>query len=228
MTIRLVLVDDQELVRVGLRMVLESRPGLEIVGEADDGDTAVQLLDSVDAEVVLMDIRMPRMDGVEATRRICGSGGPRVLILTTFDLDEYAYDALQAGASGFILKEAPIDDLFSAIMHVHSGDAVVAPSTTRRLLGHFTASRPVTRTQISEMKGRINTLSEREVEVLRAISRGMSNAEIAQGLYIAETTVKTHVRRILTKLDLRDRVQAVILAYEAGVVTPDDTSAGQG
>ena len=224
MTIRVVLVDDQELVRAGLRMVLESRSGIEIVGEADDGDVAVHLLESLGADVVLMDIRMPRMNGVEATRKICEAGGPRVLVLTTFDVDEYAYDALQAGASGFILKESPIDDLVSAIMHVHSGDAVVAPSTTRRLLGHFTSSRPASRPQISEMKGRVSTLSGREIEVLRAVSRGMSNVEIAQDLFIAENTVKTHVRRILTKLDVRDRVQAVVLAYEVGIVRPEDAA----
>ncbi|MFI7617518.1 response regulator [Nonomuraea terrae] len=211
MTIRIVLVDDQELIRMGLRMVLESRPEIEVVGEADDGDTALELLRTVEADVVLMDVRMPRMSGVRATRTIRASDGPRVLILTTFDLDEYAYDALRAGASGFLLKDAPLNDLVSAITHVHLGDAVVAPSTTRRLLDHFTgAPEPDPR--------RFEELTPRELEVLRLVARGLSNAEIAEDLSVSEGTVKTHVGRILTKLHLRDRVQAVVLAYESGLV----------
>ncbi|WP_019158391.1 response regulator [Brevibacterium senegalense] len=214
MTIRLVLVDDQEMVRAGLRLVLESRPGIEIVGEADDGDTAVDLVQQIDADVVLMDVRMPRMNGVEATRRICAAGGPRVLILTTFDLDEYAYDALQAGASGFLLKETPTDGIAEAIGHVHHGDAVVAPSTTRRLLDHFTASKPARPARSFAMNARLDELTSREHEILRLLAQGLSNAEIAESLVIAENTVKTHVSRILMKLDLRDRVQAVVLAYQ--------------
>ncbi len=223
MTIRVVLVDDQEMIRVGFRMILESRPEIEVVGEADDGDTALELLETVQADVVLMDVRMPRMSGVEATRRICAGDGPRVLILTTFDLDEYAYDALQAGASGFLLKDTPLDDLVSAITHVHLGDAVVAPSTTRRLLDHFTSARPVTRDQrLIPDEHRLAELTPREHEVLRLVARGLSNAEIAEELIVSEGTVKTHVGRILTKLDLRDRVQAVVFAYETGLVEAGD------
>ncbi|PRX99712.1 response regulator [Allonocardiopsis opalescens] len=220
MTIRTVLVDDQELIRTGLRMVLESRPQIEVVGEAGDGDTALDLLRTVEADVVLMDVRMPRMGGVEATRRIrAGGTGPRVLILTTFDLDEYAYDALQAGASGFLLKDTPLDDLASAIAHVHLGDAVVAPSTTRRLLDHFTRARPRAGAADPGARGRrIQALTPREHEVLRLVARGLSNAEIAAELVLSEGTVKVHVGRILTKLGLRDRVQAVVLAYETGLV----------
>lgn len=217
MTIRVLLVDDQEMIRVGFRMVLESRLELEVVAEADDGDTALQLLESVAVDVVLMDVRMPRMNGVEATRRICaGENPPRVLILTTFDLDEYAYEALQAGASGFLLKDTPIDDIAAAICHVHNGDAVVAPSTTRRLLEHFTKARPE---QAPSLQKRLDVLTPRENEVLRLVARGLSNAEIAAELFLSEGTVKVHLRRIMTKLDLRDRVQAVVLAYETGLVS---------
>lgn len=217
MTIRLVIVDDQEMVRAGLKLVLESRPEIEVVGEADDGDTAVELVGEVEADVVLMDVRMPRMNGVEATRRICEAGGPRVLILTTFDLDEYAYDALQAGASGFLLKETPTDGIVEAITHVHHGDAVVAPSTTRRLLDHFTGS-PSRSPRSHALLARLEELTAREREILRLIAQGLSNAEIAEELVIAENTVKTHVSRILMKLELRDRVQAVVLAYQTGLV----------
>ena len=223
MTIRVVLVDDQEMVRVGFRMILESRPEIEVVGEADDGDTALELLETVPADVVLMDVRMPRMSGVEATRRIrAGDGtgdGPRVLILTTFDLDEYAYDALQAGASGFLLKDTLLEDLVSAIDHVHLGDAVVAPSTTRRLLNHFASNPPAGREQRPVPdEHRLEGLTPREQEVLQLVARGLSNAEIAGELVVSEGTVKTHVGRILTKLDLRDRVQAVVFAYETGLI----------
>ncbi|MGB3633881.1 MAG: response regulator transcription factor [Rubrobacteraceae bacterium] len=223
MTIRIVLVDDQEMIRVGFRMILESRPEIEVVGEADDGDTALELLETVQADVVLMDVRMPRISGVEATRRICAGDGPRVLILTTFDLDEYVYDALQAGASGFLVKDAPLNDLVSAITHVHLGNAVVAPSTTRRLLDHFASNQPAGREQhpVPE-EHRLEELTPREHEVLRLVARGLSNAEIAGELVVSEGTVKTHVGRILTKLDLRDRVQAVVLAYETGLVEAGD------
>lgn len=221
--VRVVLVDDQEMIRMGLRMVLESQPGIEIVGEADDGDTALDLLDRIEADVVLMDVRMPRMSGVEATRRLAErDGAPSVLILTTFDLDEYAYDALQAGASGFLLKDTPVEDVAAAIRHVHAGDAVVAPSTTRRLLDHFTRARPAAAesgaTPRHEADVRLDELTPREHEVLQLVAGGLSNAEIAAELVLAEGTVKVHVGRILTKLGLRDRVQAVVLAYETGLV----------
>lgn len=224
MTIRVVLVDDQELIRVGFRMVLESRPGIEVVGEADDGDTAVELLESIDADVVLMDVRMTRMSGVEATRRIrAGGDRPRVLILTTFDLDQYAYDALRAGASGFLLKDTPVDDIATAIAHVHDGDAVVAPSTTRRLIDHFMSARTDRPAQRPVPDGhRLDELTPREHEVLHLLARGLSNAEIAEELVLAQGTVKVHVGRILTKLGLRDRVQAVVLAYETGLVKAGD------
>ncbi|SDS04071.1 DNA-binding response regulator, NarL/FixJ family, contains REC and HTH domains [Brevibacterium sandarakinum] len=218
MTVRVVLVDDQEMIRMGLRMVLESQPGIEIVGDADDGDSALELLGQVEADVVLMDVRMPRMNGVEATLRIRErEGAPEVLILTTFDLDEYAYDGLQAGASGFLLKDTPVEDIAAAISHIHNGDAVVAPSTTKRLLDHFTRSR-LELAGNPAPGGRLEELTPREHEVLQLIARGMSNAEIAAHLVLAEGTVKVHVGRILTKLGLRDRVQAVVLAYESGLV----------
>ena len=227
MTIRVVLVDDQEMIRVGFRMILESQPEIEVIGEADDGDTALDLLETVPADVVLMDIRMPRMSGVEATRRIRAGeypdNSPRVLILTTFDLDEYAYDALRAGASGFLLKDTPVNDLVSAITHVHLGDAVVAPSTTRRLLDHFASNQHARREQRPALDGhQLGELTPREHEVLRLVARGLSNAEIAGELFVSEGTVKTHVGRILAKLGLRDRVQAVVLAYEAGLVQAGD------
>lgn len=216
--VRVVLVDDQEMIRMGMRMVLESQPGIEIVGEADDGDTAVDLLSRVEADVVLMDVRMPRMSGVEATRLLHERpDAPGVLILTTFDLDEYAYDALRAGASGFLLKDTPVEEITTAIHYVHAGDAVVAPSTTRRLLDHFTRSRP-DQPESPESGVQLDELTPREHEVLRLVARGLSNAEIAEELVLAEGTVKVHVGRILTKLGLRDRVQAVVLAYETGLV----------
>ena len=224
MTIRVLLVDDQEMIRMGFRMVLESRPEIEVVGEADDGDTAIETLKTVEADVVLMDVRMPRMSGVEATRRIrARDGAPRVLILTTFDLDEYAYEALQAGASGFLLKDTPVAEIAAAIAHVHAGDAVVAPSTTRRLLDHFVRGRPPAPHRDLVQKGsRLPELTPREQEVLLLVARGLSNAEIARELVLTEGTVKIHVGRILAKLGLRDRVQAVVLAYETGLVTAGD------
>lgn len=222
MTIRLVLVDDQEMYRAGFRMVLSTRPEFEVVGDADDGDTALELLRRVEADVVLMDVRMPRMDGVEATRRIREGDGPRVLVLTTFDLDEYAYDAIQAGASGFLLKDAPLEELVAAIQHVHDGDAVVAPSTTRRLLDRFTAGRPETSERPEWSRDGLRELTEREREVFALIAEGLSNGEIAERLVIAESTVRVHVGRILTKLGLRDRVQAVVMAYRTGLVSADE------
>ncbi|HEU5355744.1 MAG TPA: response regulator transcription factor [Actinocrinis sp.] len=223
--IRVVLVDDQELLRTGFRMILDAQKDMEVVGEAADGISALELLAQVDADVVLMDVRMPALDGVETTRRLLGDGGgatisashPKVLILTTFDLDEYAFAAIKAGASGFLLKDVPPTELLSAIRAVHSGDAVVAPSTTRRLLDRFAPMLPSTSAPAPPT---LSVLTEREREVLGLVAQGMSNSEIAARLVLSEATVKTHVGRILMKLDLRDRVQAVVLAYETGLVRP--------
>ncbi|WP_444964278.1 response regulator [Nocardiopsis sp. M1B1] len=199
-------------------MVLDAQPDIRVVGEAGDGATALELLRTLAADVVLMDVRMPRMDGVEATRRVCAvDGAPRVLILTTFDLDEYAYAALKAGASGFLLKDARPPELLSAIRSVHSGDAVVAPSTTRRLLDRFVGHLHAD-DEAPPAPESLDVLTPREREVLAVVARGLSNTEIAALLHVSEATVKTHVGRILTKLDLRDRVQAVVLAYETGLV----------
>jgi DNA-binding NarL/FixJ family response regulator len=218
----ILLVDDQELLRMGFRLVLESQPDLEVVAEAADGHEAVTLVERLAPDVVLMDVRMPGLDGVAATRRIIASGSrSRVIILTTFDLDEYAYAALRAGASGFLLKDAPPADLLSAIRAVASGDAVVAPSTTRRLLE--TVAHRLPDPERDNGAGGVSPLAEltpRECEVLVAVARGLSNAEIAEALVLAEATVKTHVGRILAKLDLRDRVQIVVFAYERGLVAP--------
>jgi DNA-binding NarL/FixJ family response regulator len=219
MTTRILLADDQELLRVGFRMVLEAQKDLEVVGEASDGTEAVALTRQLEPDVVLMDVRMPAMDGVQATRALV-EGGSRshVIILTTFDLDEYAYDALRAGASGFLLKDAPTADLLSAIRAVASGDAVVAPSTTRRLLARVVKQLPVA--DGGGAAAELDSLTPREREVLVAVARGLSNAEIADELVLSEATVKTHVGRILAKLDLRDRVQIVIYAYDCGLVAP--------
>jgi DNA-binding NarL/FixJ family response regulator len=213
--IRVVLVDDQELVRAGFRMVLDAQPDIEVAGEAADGLQALELLRGTRADVVLMDVRMPRMDGIEATRQVVARSGPKVVILTTFDLDEYAFAAIKAGAGGFLLKDAGPAQLIEAIKAVHSGDAVVAPSTTKRLLDRFAVHLPD-----AEQKaiGALESLTDRENEVLRLVARGMSNAEIAGRLFVSEATVKTHMGRILMKLGLRDRVQAVVFAYETGLV----------
>ncbi|MGI8576997.1 MAG: response regulator [Nocardioidaceae bacterium] len=220
MTIRLVLVDDQELVRTALAMLIDSQPDLRVVGQAHDGAQALELLASTACDVVLMDVRMPRMDGVEATRRLLARPGnhPRVVVLTTFDLDEHAFAALRAGASGFLLKDAPAEDVLAAIRAVYAGNAVIAPSTTRRLLEHVAADLPSP--QQSGGKDPLGSLTEREREVFVEVARGATNAEICRRLYLAEATVKTHVGRILAKLSLRDRVQIVILAYEIGVIRP--------
>jgi DNA-binding NarL/FixJ family response regulator len=217
--IRVLLVDDQALVRAGFRMLVDSRDDMTVVGEAGDGAEAVRLWDAPGPDgvpdVVLMDVRMPRVDGVTATSTITARGEtPRVIVLTTFDLDEYAFAAIKAGASAFLLKDAHPGDLLSAIRSVHSGDAVVAPSTTRRLLEHFAAAQP------TSPPPKLDGLTEREVEVLRLVARGRSNAEIAADLVVAEATVKTHVGRILAKTGARDRVQLVVLAYECGLVSP--------
>ena len=219
MTISILLADDQELLRMGFRMVLEAQDGLEVVGEAGDGVEAVALTRRLEPDVVLMDVRMPGMDGVQATRALV-EGGSRahVIILTTFDLDEYAHAALRAGASGFLLKDAPTADLLSAIRAVASGDAVVAPSTTRRLLARISHQLPVAERD-TDVRG-LSSLTPREREVLIAVARGLSNAEIADELVLSEATVKTHVGRILAKLSLRDRVQIVIYAYDHGLVAP--------
>jgi DNA-binding NarL/FixJ family response regulator len=217
-TIRVLLVDDQPLLRTGFRMILSSEPDLQIVGEAGDGAAAVEAARKLNPDVVLMDIRMPGMDGIQATRALAGPGVEdpiKVLILTTFGLDEYVVESLRAGASGFLLKDAPPEDLVEAIKIVAAGDALLAPSITRRLLDRVASRLP------SAQDGTIPALSElteRELEVLKLVARGMSNAEIAEKLVVSETTVKTHVSRVLAKLDLRDRVQAVILAYETGLV----------
>jgi DNA-binding NarL/FixJ family response regulator len=223
MGIRLLIVDDQALVRTGFRMILEAEPDLEIVGEAADGEQAVAEATRLRPDVVLMDIRMPRMDGVEATRRLASrnaEAGIRVLILTTFDLDEYVVEALRAGASGFLLKDAPPEDLIDAIRVVADGEALLAPSVTRRLLDRFAGLFP--HMEQTPPPG-LDQLTDRELEVLRQIARGLSNAEIAKELYVSETTVKTHVGRVFMKLGLRDRVQAVVLAYESGLVQPGTT-----
>ena len=214
--IRIVLVDDQELVRTGFRMVLDAQPDMTVVGEAADGLAAVEFARTHSADVMVMDARMPRMDGVAATRRIRQAGDrPRVLMLTTFDLDEYAFAALKAGASGFLLKDVPPEELLFAIRAVHSGDAVVAPSTTRRLLDRFAPMLPAGDSQAAS---ELEELTERERQVLVLVAQGLSNAELAQRLFVSEATVKTHVGRILAKLGLRDRVQAVVYAYENGLV----------
>jgi DNA-binding NarL/FixJ family response regulator len=215
--IRIVLVDDQELVRAGFRMVLEAQPDMHVVGEAGDGLAAIDLAGRLHADVMVMDARMPRLDGVEATRRIRLAGErPRVLMLTTFDLDEYAFAALKAGASGFLLKDVPPEELLFAIRAVHSGDSVVAPSTTRRLIDRFAVHLPGGAEPAPPPE--LGDLTDREREVLMHVAQGQSNQEIAQLLYLSEATGKTHVGRVLGKLGLRDRVQAVVYAYEHGLV----------
>jgi DNA-binding NarL/FixJ family response regulator len=222
MTIRVVLVDDQPLLRTGFRMILHATDDVSVVGEAADGGAAVTQVAELKPDVVLMDIRMPGMDGIEATRRIVASGSTsRVLILTTFDLDEYAFAGLRAGASGFLLKDVPPAELTSAIRAVASGDAVVSPRITRELLDRYATSLPPTGGEATPAVHPIlSQLTEREGEVLLAIASGLSNAEIAAQLVLSEATVKTHVTRILGKLGLRDRVQVVVLAYEQHLVRP--------
>ncbi|MEV0381414.1 response regulator transcription factor [Nonomuraea sp. NPDC050643] len=217
-TIRVLLADDQELVRTGVRLVLRREPGIKVVGEAADGREALDLLDRIAVDVVVMDVRMPGMDGIEATRRISARGdGTRVLILTTFDLDEYVFGALKAGASGFLLKDSGPKYFAEAIRVVHSGEAIIAPSTTKRLLSHFLPSASRRRPDARPDR-RAALLSRREREVLTEVAAGLSNAEIAARMYLSEGTVRTHVSHILAKLDLRDRVQAVVFAYENGLI----------
>jgi DNA-binding NarL/FixJ family response regulator len=214
--IRVVVVDDQELMRVGFRMVLGAQADIAVVGEAGDGAQAIELASRLRPDVVLMDVRMPVLDGVEATKRIVAAGTARVLVMTTFDLDEYVYSALQGGASGFLLKDTQPGHLVSALRAVASGDAVVSPSVTRRLLDRFVGTGGAPMRDTAEL----DVLTDREREVLVLIAKGMSNLEIAESLFLSEATVKTHVGRILAKLELRDRVQAVVLAYETGLARP--------
>ncbi|HEX2132029.1 MAG TPA: response regulator transcription factor [Actinophytocola sp.] len=216
--IRVVLVDDQELMRAGFRMVLGAQEDVEVVGEAGNGAEAVELAASLRPDVVLMDVRMPVLDGVEATLRITERGLAKVLVMTTFDLDEYALSALRNGASGFLLKDTPSAHLVDALRSVASGDAVVSPSVTRRLLDRFLGAAGGQLRDASVL----DVLTEREREVLLLIAQGLSNTEIARKLFLSEATVKTHVGRVLAKLDLRDRVQAVVLAYETGLVRPGE------
>jgi DNA-binding NarL/FixJ family response regulator len=217
-TIRVLVADDQALVRAGFRMIIDAQEDMCVVAEASDGREAVERSRSWNPQIVLMDIRMPNVDGIEATRQLTESGSanpPRVIILTTYDLDEYVFDALAAGASGFLLKDVPPEDLVKAIRVTGAGDALLAPSITRRLIEEFSRQRPA-----APATNRLAALTEREADVLRLMARGMSNAEIAGRLFLGESTVKTHVGHILDKLGLRDRVQAVILAYEAGLIRP--------
>ena len=214
--IRILIADDQELVRTGFRVVLDAEPDLEVVGEAADGFAALDAAETLRPDVVLMDIRMPNLDGIEATRRIAaGDGSPRVLILTTFDLDDYVYEALRAGASGFLLKDARAEELRQAIRMVAAGDALLSPAITRRLIESYMRRPPAT-----AHPAPLNELTPRELEVLRLVARGLSNADIARELVVGDATVKTHVARIFSKLDLHDRAQAVVLAYESGLVQP--------
>src|SRR4051794_7566945 len=238
MRIRVLLVDDQALVRAGFRMILDAEEDIEVVGEAADGEQAVSSAARFNPDVILMDVRMPNMDGIEATRRIVsaetnGAGvvsgaaedadpaldRPRVLMLTTFELDEYVYESLRAGASGFLLKDVPADQLVAGIRVVAEGEALLAPSVTKRLISDFSAARAAKAIEENPPAG-LDELTTREMEVFKLIARGMSNHEIATELVVSETTVKTHVARILMKLGLRDRVQAVVLAYESGFVQP--------
>ncbi|MGO1056759.1 response regulator [Crossiella sp. CA198] len=217
MTIRVVVVDDQDLVRTGCVLVVRSQPDLRVVGEAADGIEALDVLATTPADVVLMDVRMPRLDGVEATRRLLARPGPapKVIMLTTFDLDEHAFAALRAGASGFLLKDGTAEEMLAAIRTVHQGEAVIAPSTTRRLLDHIAPDLPGPATADPAA-----ALTSREREVLLWLARGAANAEIAAGLFLSEGTVKIHVSRVLAKLGLRDRVHAVIWAYEHRLIRP--------
>jgi DNA-binding NarL/FixJ family response regulator/class 3 adenylate cyclase len=219
--LRVLIVDDQALVRAGFRMILEAEEEIEVVGEAADGAEAVAEWQRLKPDVVLMDVRMPEVDGIEATRRLLGQddADTKVVMLTTFDMDEYVYDALRAGASGFLLKDVPPEQLVAGIHAVASGDALLAPSVTRRVIEEFVRHPP---TSVRAEPPELRELTAREVEVLKLIARGLSNAEIAARLFVSETTVKTHVAHVLTKLDLRDRVQAVVLAYESGLVQPGE------
>jgi DNA-binding NarL/FixJ family response regulator len=219
--IRVLIVDDQSLVRAGFRMILEAETDVEVVGEAADGDEALTAAGELEPDVILMDVRMPKVDGLEATRRLLDGKqeGPRVLILTTFDLDEYVYEALRVGASGFLLKDTPPEQLVEAIRVVSNGDALLSPGVTRRVIEEFVRRPP---DSLRKPAPELEELTARELEMLRYVARGLSNAEIAKEAFVSETTVKTHIAHILMKLGLRDRVQAVVYAYENGVVAPGD------
>ena len=218
--IRVLIADDHALLRDGLRAILDAQDDLEVVGEASDGEEALSQVSKLQPDLVIMDIRMPRLDGIEATRRLVARGehAPRVLVLTTFDLDEYVFEALEAGAGGFMLKDAPPAQLADAVRTVARGDALLAPAVTRRLIERYVRRRPAD----ASLAGRFQQLTERELEVLQLLTRGLSNAEIGAQLFLSAATVKTHVTRLLAKLHVRDRVQAVVLAYEAGIVEPGD------
>ena len=218
--VRVLIADDQALVRAGFRAILEAQPGLAVVGEAGDGLAAIDLARRRRPDAVLMDIRMPGVDGLEATRRIVAEAGERpvaVLMLTTFDLNEYVYDALRAGASGFLLKDVPAEQLIAGVHLVAAGEALLAPTVTRRLIEEFARNAPA-----PEPPAAFEELTARETEVFGLVARGMSNAEIARSLVVSEATIKTHVARVLMKLGLRDRIQAVVLAYETGIITPGE------
>ena len=218
MSIRVVVADDQDIVRAGFSALLDTQPDLTVVGSAGDGAEAVRVCREQRPDVVLMDVRMPLMDGIEAARQLAAEddGGPRVLMLTTFDLDEYVYDALSSGASGFLLKDVAAERLFDAVRVVAAGDALLAPAVTRRLIGEFARLRP----RLAPRTERLRDLTARETEVLRLVAEGLSNGEIAERLFVSDETVKTHVSRVLMKLELRDRTQAVVAAYESGLVVP--------
>jgi DNA-binding NarL/FixJ family response regulator len=219
-TLGVLIADDQALMRAGFRMILETEPDLEVVGEATTGTEAVAEAGRLRPDVVLMDVRMPEMDGIEATRRLLdGNGDTKVVMLTTFDMDEYVYEALRAGASGFLVKDVPPEQLIAGIRSVASGDALLAPTVTQRLIQEFVRRPPE---GIRTPSPQLSQLTAREVEVLRMMARGLSNGEIASELFVSETTVKTHVAHLLSKLGVRDRVQAVVFAYESGVVAPGD------
>jgi DNA-binding NarL/FixJ family response regulator len=218
MSLRVLIADDQALVRAGFRMILESEADLEVVGEASDGREAVAEAGRLHPDVVLMDVRMPELDGIEAARQLLHrDGSAKVVMLTTFDMDEYVYEALRAGASGFLLKDVPPEQLVAGIRAVANGDALLAPAVTRRVIEAFVRTPPA---PVREQHAKMDELTVRELEVLKLIARGLSNAEIAAELVVSDTTVKTHVAHILMKLELRDRVQAVVFAYEAGLVEP--------
>jgi DNA-binding NarL/FixJ family response regulator len=220
MTIGIVVADDHEVVRAGFAAILDTQPDFTVLGTAADGTEAVRTCQECRPDVVLMDVRMPGMDGIEATRLLTAAGsGPRILILTTFDLDEYVYDALRAGASGFLLKDVTAERLFDAVRVIAEGEALLAPAITRRLIGEFARQRPRP-ADPAQPTGPLGTLTPRETEVLRLIAAGLSNPEIARRLVVTEETVKTHVSRVLSKLGLRDRTQAVVAAYESGLVVP--------
>jgi DNA-binding NarL/FixJ family response regulator len=218
--IRVLVVDDQALVRSGFGMILDAQPDIAVVGEAADGAEAIEAAAALRPDVVLMDVRMPKVDGIEATAAICAQTDARVLVLTTFDLDEYVYDALRAGASGFLLKDMRREDLVEAVRIVASGEALLAPSVTRRLIADVVGRAAPGTPHDPRVAAKLAALTARETETLRFVARGLSNAEIAEELYVTEHTVKTHVSNLLSKLGLRDRVQAVVLAYETGLVVP--------